>query len=152
MLEQRALVGNQCGAILRLPHRLSTGFIAATCLIALESGCAQQRLTQDSCVVHRSSDCTSAGSIGGQITVARNGSPCEMALVMDSPSGGGFVSDPKLIVLPTHGSASAHMSNGTAIMVYTPNRDYVGSDRFAVLFGPSYTLSVEVSVLAPAQD
>jgi hypothetical protein len=33
-------------------------------------------------------------------------------------------------------------------MVYTPNRDYVGTDRFAVLFGPSYTLSVDVTVVA----
>lgn len=34
-------------------------------------------------------------------------------------------------------------------MVYTPNHDYVGADRFAVLFGPSYTLSVNVTVVAP---
>ena len=123
-------------------------FRAVILLIVLCCGCSQQELTQNTCVVHRSSSFASAGSSEGQITVARNGSPCGMAFVLDSPRGGGFVSDPQLITQPAHGSASARMSNGAAVMVYTPNRDYVGTDRFVVSFGPSYTLSIDVTVVA----
>ena len=121
----------------------------ALSLILLSSGCSShQELTQASCIVHPAS--SFAGTLGssGDITVARNGSPCEMAFVLNNRTGSGFVSDPQLIARPANGSASVRMSNGAAVMVYTPGRDYVGPDRFVVSFGPSYTLSVNVAVVS----
>jgi hypothetical protein len=136
-------------------QRRGTGFnlhcaarlCAALCLILLCSGCTHQQLTQNSCIVHPASSFAGAGGSSGEITVAQNGAPCGMALVLNDRANTGFVSDPQLITRPAHGSASARMSNGAAVMVYTPDRDYVGADRFVVLFGPSYTLSVAVSVV-----
>jgi hypothetical protein len=83
----------------------------------------------------------------GQITVAKNGAPCGIAFVMNGPSGGGFVSDPVLTTEPVHGSASARMSNGAALIFYSPSPDYVGPDRFVVGFSRDYTLTVGVSVV-----
>ena len=126
---------------------LAVGLGAALALILLSSGCSHQELTQTSCVVHPASSFAAAMSASGDITVARNGAPCEMALVLNNRTGTGFVSDPQLITRPAHGSASVRMSGGAAVMVYTPDRDYVGTDRFVVSFGPSYTLSVDVAVV-----
>jgi len=128
----------QRGTILKLPF-----------LLLLCSGCSHQELTQTSCIVHPASSFAGSLDSSGNITVARNGSPCEMALVLNSRTGAGFVSDPQLVTRPAHGSASVRMSDGAAVMVYTPGRDYVGPDRFVVSFGPTYTLSVDVAVVAP---
>jgi hypothetical protein len=133
-------------------HKLSrtrpdAGFAVAMALTVLCCACTQQKLTLDSCVVRKSSGFVGTGRSQGQITVAENGDPCGMAFVIDGSLGGGFVSDPELVAQPAHGVASAHMSNGAAIMIYTPNRDYVGSDRFAVAFGPNYTTTVDVEVV-----
>ena len=94
-----------------------------------------------------SSTFAGSGKAQGQITVARNGAPCGMAFVMNGLSGGGFVSDPRLAAEPAHGSASARMSNGTALIFYSPSPDYTGPDRFVVAVSRDYTLTVEVSVV-----
>ncbi len=133
---------------LHLPRAFAGKLSAALSLILLSSGCAHQELTQTSCVVHPASSFAGALGSSGDITVARNGSPCEMAFVLNNRTGSGFVSDPQLITRPEHGDASVRMSNGAAVMVYTPGRDYVGPDRFVVSFGPSYTLSVNVAVVS----
>jgi len=127
--------------------KFATGFGAALILILLCFGCSHQELTQNSCVVHPASSFAGAGGSHGDITVAQNGAPCGMALVLNSRTDTGFVSDPQLITRPQHGSASVRMSNGAAMMVYTPDHDYVGTDRFVVSFGPSYNLSVDVAVV-----
>jgi hypothetical protein len=128
--------------------RPDAGFAVVMVLTALCCACTQQqKLTQDSCVVRKSSSFVGTGRSEGQITVAENGDPCGMAFVINERFGGGFVSDPQLVTQPAHGVASARMSNGAAIMIYTPNRDYVGSDRFAVAFGPNYTTTVDVDVV-----
>ncbi|HTI79152.1 MAG TPA: Ig-like domain-containing protein [Acetobacteraceae bacterium] len=142
--QRRAIANLPCGFAARLG--------ATLVLILLCSGCSHQELTRNSCVVHPASSFAGAVSASGDITVARNGSPCEMALVLDSRTGAGFVSDPQLITRPAHGSASVRMSGGAAVMVYTPDRDYVGTDRFVVSFGPSYTLSVAVAVVPPPHN
>jgi hypothetical protein len=118
---------------------------AAALVTVLCCGCNQQRLTPDSCVVHMSSTFAGTGSAQGQITVAKNGAPCGIAFVMNGPSGGGFVSDPVLTTEPAHGSASARMSNGAALIFYSPSPDYIGPDRFVVGFSRDYTLTVGVS-------
>lgn len=125
---------------------------AALFLVLLGCGCSHQELTQNSCVVHPASSFAGAGRSSGDITVARNGSTCDMAFVLNNRTGSGFVSDPQLITGPAHGSASVRMSNGAAVMTYTPARDYVGPDRFVVSFGPSYTLSVSVAVVPLPQN
>jgi|ERR1700722_2254879 len=135
------------GTSFGLACKFAAGPGAALFLILLYSGCSRQELTQSSCVVHPASSFAGAGGSRGEITVARNGAPCGMALVLNSRTDTGFVSDPQLITRPQHGSASVRMSNGAAMMVYTPDQDYVGTDRFVVLFGPSYTLSVDVAVV-----
>jgi hypothetical protein len=145
---QRTSVQMYWGVSMSTPFRLSAVLGAATLVLLLCSECSQQQLTQNSCVVHAASNFAGAAALSGQITVVQNGSPCEMALVLNSPSGSGFVSDPQVVTPPAHGTATARMSNGAAVMVYTPNHDYVGPDRFAVLFGPKYTLSVDVTVVA----
>lgn len=139
---------NQCGMMFELPCTFPARLGAALLLMLLCSGCSHQELTQKSCVVHPASNFAGAVSSNGDITVAQNGSPCDMAFVLDSRTGAGFVSDPQLITRPTHGSATVRMSDGAAVMVYTPDRDYVGTDRFVVSFGPSYTLSVDVTVVS----
>lgn len=121
---------------------------AAVALVTvLCCGCNQQRLTPNSCVVHMSSTFAGTGSAQGQITVAKNGAPCGIAFVMNGPSGGGFVSDPVLTTEPAHGSASARMSNGAALIFYSPSPDDIGPDRFVVGFSRDYTLTVGVSVV-----
>lgn len=125
---------------------------AAACtmlLVAFLVGCTRQTLTQESCVVRAASTFVGAGSSEGHITVARNGQPCGMAFVQNGPAGTGFTSDPQIVVSPAHGSASARMSSGTAFLTYTPDRDFAGSDLFKVAFGPGYTLTVYVDVVAP---
>lgn len=151
MGSQRTSGWKQCGTTFTLSCKFAARLGAALTLTLLYSGCSQQELTQNSCVVHPASSFAGSGSSSGDITVAQNGAPCEMALVLNSRTGMGFVSDPQLITRPAHGSASARMTNGAAVMVYTPDRDYIGTDRFVVSFGPSYTLSVAVAVVPLAQ-
>lgn len=146
---QQTSARKHCGTNFKLPRKFTASLGAALFLILLCSGCSHQELTQNSCIVHPASNFAGAASSNGEITVARNGSPCGMALVLNSRAGTGFVSDPQLITKPAHGSASVRMSNGAAVMVYTPDPDYVGTDRFVVSFGPNYTLSVDVAVVAP---
>lgn len=131
----------------RVLRRLTGELTASILLTTLCCGCYQQQLTQSSCVVQMSSTFVGSGSSNGQITVARNGAPCGMAFVLNSRSGGGFVSSPQLITQPAHGEASARMSEGTALLSYTPNRDYVGPDRFQVALSSDYTLTVDVDVV-----
>lgn len=140
-----------CDTTFTPPCKFAARLGAVLSLILLCSGCSHQELTQNSCIVHPASSFAGSGGSNGDITVARNGAPCEMALVLDSRAGTGFVADPQLITRPAHGSASARMANGAAVMVYTPDRDYVGTDRFVVSFGPSYTLSVDVAVVPDPQ-
>ena len=116
-------------------------------LVVLCFGCTQQKLTQDTCIVHQASGFVGAGRAQGRITVAQNGAPCGMSFVMNRAFGGGFISEPQVFPRPAHGTASVSMSNGVANMVYTPNRDYVGPDSFAVAFGPNYTMTVDVTVV-----
>lgn len=140
------------GTTLNLPCTSAASLGTALAVILLSSGCSHQEPTQSSCVVHPASSFAGAASASGDITVERNGSPCAMAFVLNNRSELGFVSDPRLITKPAHGSASVRMSDGAAEMLYTPGRDYVGTDRFVVSFGPSYTLSVDVAVVPPPHN
>lgn len=137
----------QCGITFKVPCEFAAKLGAALFLILLYSGCSHPEPTQNSCVVHPASSFAGSGRSNGDITVAQNGAPCGMAFVMNSRSDTGFVSDPQVITKPAHGSASVRMSNGAALMVYTPDRDYVGADRFVVSFGPNYALSIDVAVV-----
>jgi hypothetical protein len=97
--------------------------------------------------VHPASSFVGAGGSEGRITVAQNGRPCSMAFIQNGPHGTGFDADPQIAVPPAHGSASAQMSNGNAILTYTPTPNFVGSDLFKVAFSPGYTLTVDVDVV-----
>ena len=97
--------------------------------------------------MHAASTFAGAGSGEGRITVARNGSPCGMAYAQDNRQNTGFVAEPQLVLSPKHGSASVRMSGGMAMMTYTPERDFVGSDQFRVALGPTYMLTVDVDVV-----
>lgn len=133
------------GRCLRL-HRIAA-FTCAMILIVLSWGCSQQQLTTDTCIVHSASTFAGAGGGNGSITVARNGRPCGMAFVQNNLHGTGFVADPQLLLRPSHGSAAVRMSNGMALITYTPDRDFVGPDLYKIAFGPNFTLTVDVNVV-----
>lgn len=87
-----------------------------------------------------------AGSGEARITVAQNGSPCVISAVIRSgPMGQGEVVSP-----PAHGTAAVRLAETATQVAYTPERSYVGPDRFQVAFGPNFTMTVLVDVVPVA--
>jgi hypothetical protein len=117
------------------------GLIGAA-LIAL-SACANQKLTQGSCVVAHESGFVDAGGGEERITVAENGSPCVIAAaIKQSSMGKGEITTP-----PSHGTATLRTTAEATLISYIPAREYVGEDRFAVAFGPNFNVTVFVQIV-----
>jgi hypothetical protein len=111
-------------------------------LIAL-SACSSPQPTQDACVVATVSGFVGAGRAEEHITVAQNGSPCMIfASIAEHAMGEGTIATP-----PAHGTATVQLTAEATQITYTPERSYVGSDRFEVALGPNYTISVLVNVV-----
>ena len=120
------------------------GLIGAA-LIAL-SACANQTLTQGSCVVAHELGFVGAGEGEERITVAENGSPCVIAAAIKRSSmGQGEITTP-----PSHGTATLRTTTEATLISYIPTRAYVGEDRFAVSFGPNFNVTVFVQIVSIA--
>jgi hypothetical protein len=116
--------------------------LSSLALIAL-SACASRVPTQSDCVVATNSGFIGAGSAQTQITVARNGAPCEIASsIRSGPMGEGEIAVP-----PAHGTAAVRKTAEATVTSYTPASDYVGDDRFKVAFGPDFEMTVLVQVV-----
>jgi hypothetical protein len=116
--------------------------LSGLALIAL-SACTRQVLTQNDCVVAANSGFIGAASAQTQITVARNGAPCEIA----SSIRGGPMGEGEIAVPPEHGTATVRKTAEATVTSFTPVRDYVGDDRFKVAFGPDFEMTVLVQVV-----
>jgi hypothetical protein len=115
-------------------------------LIAL-SGCSTPQPTQDACVVARTSGFVGAGGGEARITVAQNASPCSIdAAIRNGPMG----QQGEIVTPPAHGTAALQITTQVTQVSYTPERGYVGPDRFAVNFGPNFTMTVLVQVVPVA--
>ena len=112
-------------------------------LIAL-SACSSRQPTQDACVVAPVSGFVGAGRAEEHITVAQNGSPC---MIFASIARGYAMGDGKITTSPAHGTATVQLTSEATQITYTPERSYVGSDRFEVAFGPNFAVSVLVNVV-----
>jgi hypothetical protein len=110
------------------------------------SACAAQQPTPTSCVVARESGFVGGGAPPERITVLQNAQPCEMETMI----GRGSVDAGSIVTPPMHGVATVRLSNGTSLIGYTPARDYIGSDRFVLSFGPSFSETVNVQVVPSA--
>jgi hypothetical protein len=118
--------------------------LIGTVLIALSaSACASRVPTQSACVVAQESGFIGAGGGQTQITVARNGSPCEIAASIRRASMG----EGEVVVPPAHGTATVRTAAEATVISFTPTPDYVGADRFKVAFGPNFELTVLVQVV-----
>jgi plastocyanin domain-containing protein len=107
------------------------------------SACASRQPTQSACVVAQESGFVGAGGAQTQITVARNGSPCVIdASIRSASMGQGQITAP-----PSHGTATVQTTAEATSILFTPARDYVGEDRFAVALGPNFRLTVLVQVV-----
>ena len=53
----------------------------------------------------------------------------------------------EVVTPPAHGSVASKVSAYATLIEYTPNRDYVGSDRFQLSFGPDFNVTVQVHVV-----
>jgi hypothetical protein len=112
-------------------------------LLALSACSSQQQPTKDTCMVAPVSGFVGAGSGQARITVAQDGSPCVIsASIRSGPMGPGEVTTP-----PAHGTATVQLAATVTQVSYTPDRSYVGADRFEVAFGPNFTMTVLVQVV-----
>ena len=111
-------------------------------LIAL-SACAKQKLTQQECIVAHESGFIDTTGNQQRITVAQNGRPCVIEMTMRGQIGpGGEIGTP-----PKHGTASIRDLATATLISYSPAQDYLGSDRFEVVFGPQFNMTVLVQVV-----
>ena len=118
------------------------GMVTVTAFLVL-SGCASPKPTRSTCVVAHEFTFMSTGSMEQQITVARNGSPCVVAMGLGHSGIGGAV----VAVPPDHGKAAIRALEESTLISYTPASDYVGPDKFDVAFGPNFTVKVFVQVV-----
>ena len=117
-------------------------------LIALSACSSNQQPTQDACVVAHTTGFVGAGSGEARITVAQNGSPCVIsAMIRTGPMGQGEIVTP-----PAHGTATVQLTETASQVAYTPERSYVGPDRFQVAFGPNFTMTVLIEVVPVATN
>ena len=116
--------------------------LSGLALIAL-SACTRQVLTRNDCVVATESGFIGTGGGQTNITVARNGAPCEIA----SSIRGGPMGEGEIAVPPAHGTATVRKTAEATVTSYTPASDYVGDDRFQVAFGPNFEMTILVQVV-----
>jgi hypothetical protein len=121
----------------------NVGLIGSALTALCASACVSQVPTQSACVVAQESGFIGAGGGQTQITVARNGSPCEIAVsIRRGPMGQGEIATP-----PAHGTATVRTAAEATVISFTPAPDYVGEDRFKVTFGPNFAVTVLVQVV-----
>jgi hypothetical protein len=114
-------------------------------LIAL-SGCTSQQPTQSACVVAHESGFVGTEKGQERITVAQNGRPCTIAVMIRQGSMG----EGAVVVQPAHGAATVRIAGDATEITYTPARDYVGADSFDVAFGANFTMTVLVQIVPAA--
>jgi hypothetical protein len=112
-------------------------------LLIILSACAKQELTKSECVVAHESGFVDTTGNQQRITVAKNGSPCVIEMTLRGQIGpGGQIGTP-----PVHGTASIRDLATATLISYTPARDYVGDDRFEVVFSRDFSTTVLVQVV-----
>jgi hypothetical protein len=112
-------------------------------LLITLSGCAKQKLTQSECLVAHESGFVDTTGNQQHITVAENGSPCVIGMTLRGRiAPGGQIGTP-----PVHGTDSIRDLATATLISYTPARDYVGDDRFEVVFSRDFNTTVLVQVV-----
>jgi hypothetical protein len=120
-------------------------------LLMILSACAQQALTQNHCVVAHGSGFV--GTTGNQehITVAENGSPCAIEVAGNARRlGGQYGLGGQIETPPMHGTASVRDMAYASEILYTPEPNFVGDDRFLITFGPDFNATIFVQVVPVA--
>src|SRR6201989_1520216 len=125
--------------------------ITLAAVLFIFSACAQQRLSQNQCVVGRGSGFV--GSTGNEenITVAQNGSPCGIEVAGENSRSGQFGLGGQIAKPPAHGTASVRDTAYATQILYTPMPNFVGDDSFMVAFGPNSNVTILVKVV-PVSD
>jgi hypothetical protein len=115
-------------------------------LIAL-AACTQQKLTQSQCVVGYASGFVGTTGNEEHITVAENGSPCVIDVARQNRGSGSSGLGGQIKIPPAHGTASIRDTGYVTQIVYAPAPNFVGSDKFMVVFGPDFNATVFVDVV-----
>ncbi|HET7881795.1 MAG TPA: hypothetical protein VFL55_12990, partial [Acetobacteraceae bacterium] len=120
----------------------SVGLISLAA-VAVLSACSTAKPTQSTCVVAHESSFLSTGHAEQQITVAKNGARCVIAMSI----GRAGMGEATVSVPPEHGTPEIRAMEEATLIAYTPAPNYVGPDHFDVAFGPNFTVSVLVQVV-----